>query len=203
LALTDFVVQSDGIGAVGRTVRWRGSGGVDRTATLRVSGEVGGFGEVGVDRTATLCGSGEVGGSGKVGVDRTATLCGSGKVLCVSGEVVCSCSMFLFDADLSLSSRRKELFCLSRKRKEFPLYFGAEFLLYLKQSFRLCFLFWWEFPFCFPIYWSRVQFDLLEQSSVRFGLATFFSGWPWALFSEFSSIGRSIGWSWTKTYCVG
>jgi hypothetical protein len=73
LALTDFVVQSDGIGAVGRTVRWRGSGGVDRTATLRVSGEVGGSGEVGVDRTATLCGSGEV--------------------VCVSGEVVCSCSM--------------------------------------------------------------------------------------------------------------
>jgi hypothetical protein len=42
---------------------------------------------------------------------------------------------------------------------EFPLYFGAEFLLYLKQS------------FC----WRRVQFGLLEQSSVRFGLATFFS----------------------------
>jgi hypothetical protein len=63
---------------------------------------------------------------------------------------------------------------------EFLLYFGAEFLLYLKQSFR----------------WRRVQFGLLEQSSVRFGLATFFFraqfgsvwfSWPWALFR--------IGWS--------
>jgi hypothetical protein len=139
-------------------------------------------------------------GSGEV-------LCVSGEVLCVSGEVVCSCSMFLFD-DLSLSSRRKELFCLSRKWTEFFMYFGAEFLMYLKQSFRLCFLFRWEFPF-------RVQIDLLE--SVWFSYLFF---WSWARSAgpvpgrsrvsdsvsssggSFRSEFRSIYWTRTKTYCV-